>query len=78
VNAFFLIAVFVAINLIQTWLFFSLKHLIKGGMMIGLIEFFEFCLMLYLLLRKELSIFFALVFVEIIQWLAVAYFATKD
>jgi len=74
----FLIIIFFAINFIQTWLIFSSKNLTKGGITIGLIEFFEFSLMIYLLLKKELSIFFALVFVEIIQWFFVAYFATKD
>lgn len=75
--SFFLTLIFVTINAIQTWLIFTLRRLIKGGITIGLIEFFEFSLMTYLLLKKELTIFFCLVFIEIIQWLSIAYFATR-
>ena len=74
---FFLILIFVTINIVQTWLIFSYKLLIKGGMIIGLMEAVEFSLMIYLFLKGELMIFFALVFVEVIQWLSIAYFATR-
>ena len=74
---FLLILIFIIINIVQTWLIFSYKLLIKGGMIIGLMEAVEFSLMIYLFLERELMIFLALVFVEIVQWLSIAYFATK-
>jgi hypothetical protein len=74
---FLLILIFVTINIVQTWLILTYKLLIKGGMIIGLMEAVEFSLMIYLFLKGELMIFFTLVFVEIIQWLSIAYLATK-
>lgn len=74
---FLLILIFVTINIVQTWLIFSYKLLIKGGMIIGLMEAVEFSLMIYLFSKRELMIFFALVFIEMVQWLSIAYFATK-
>jgi len=75
---FLLVTIFVIINIVQTWLIFTYKPLIKGGMIIGLMEAVEFSLMIYLFLKGNLTIFFTLVFVEIIQWLSIAYFGTKD
>jgi hypothetical protein len=46
-------------------------------MIIGLMEAVEFSLMIYLFLERELMIFFTLMFVEIVQWLSIAHFATK-
>jgi len=72
-----LILIFVIINIVQSWLILSFKRLIKGAIIIGLMEVVEFSLMIHLFLKGELMIFFALVFVEIVQWLSIAYFATK-
>jgi len=72
-----LILIFVIINIVQSWLILSFKRLIKGAIIIGLMEVVEFSLMIYLFLKGELIIFFALMFVEIFQWLSIAYFATK-
>jgi len=76
-NLYFLIGIFVTINIIQTWLILSIKSLNKGGLVIGLIEVVEFSLMIYLFLERELMIFLILVITEIVQWLSVAYFTTK-
>jgi len=46
--------------------------------MVGLSEILEFLLMIYLLLKGQLVIFSILVIIEIIQWLTIAYFSTKD
>ena len=76
-NLYFLIGIFVTINIIQTWLILSIKSLNKGGLVIGLIEMVEFSLMIYLFLERELMIFLILVITEIVQWLSIAYFTTK-
>lgn len=74
----FLVLIFVIINIIQVWLIFTRKSLIKGGIIIGFLEAAEFILMVYLFLQKELLVFSVLAVTEIAQWLVVAYFATKD
>jgi len=75
---FFLTLAFVIINIVQTWLVFRLKSLIKGGIIIGFLEAIEFFLMVYLFLIKELLIFSILIVIEPVQWLTIAYLATKD
>ncbi len=75
---FFLVLIFVIINIVQIWLIFTRKSLIRGGIIIGFLEAIEFILMVYLFLQKELLIFSVLAITEIVQWLVVAYFATKD
>jgi hypothetical protein len=75
---FLLAAIFVIINIIQVWLILHFKSLIKGGIIVGLMEAFEFCIMIYLLLKKELAIFFLVVSIEILEWLSIAYFSTKN
>jgi hypothetical protein len=75
---FLLTTIFVIINIIQVWLILFFKSLIKGGMIVGLMEAFEFCIMIYLLLRKELAIFFLVVSIEVLEWLSIAYFSTKS
>jgi len=74
---FLLIAIFVIINIIQVWLLLFFKNLIAGGILVGLMEFIEFSLMIYLFLKKELTAFLLVVLVEILEWLSVAYFSTK-
>jgi hypothetical protein len=75
---FFLTTIFVIINIIQVWLILFFKSLIKGGMIVGLMEALEFCIMIYLLLKKELAIFFLVVSIEVLEWLSIAYFSTKS
>jgi hypothetical protein len=75
---FLLTTIFVIINIIQVWLILFFKSLIKGGMIVGTMEVLEFCIMIYLLLRKELTIFFLVVSIEILEWLSIAYFSTKN
>lgn len=72
------ILVFFGINVIQTWLIFSLKLLIKGGIIIGLIEVIELSLAVYFISQGWLVGFLVVVLTEIIQWSAIAYFSTKD
>jgi len=74
---FLLILFFVIINIIQTWLILSYKLLIKGGITIALIEAVEIPLMIYLILKDGLIIFFVVMVTEIIQWLSIAYLTLK-
>jgi hypothetical protein len=75
---FLLTTIFVIINIIQVWLTLFFKSLIKGGIIVGAMEALEFCIMIYLLLKKELAIFFLVVSIEVLEWLSIAYFSTKS
>jgi len=76
-SLFLLILVFVIINIIQTWLILSYKFLIKGGVIVGLIEAVEVPLIIYLVLEHGSIAFFVVVVTEIIQWLTIAYLTLK-
>ena len=75
---FFLILIFVTINIVQTWLIFTYKLLIKGGMIIGAMEAIEIPLIIYLIIKGGIIGFLVVVFVEIVQWSFIAYFSTKS
>ena len=75
---FLLILIFVIINIIQTWLIFTYHLLIKGGIIIGGMELIEVPLILFLIIEGGLIGFLVVVGVEVIQWLIIAYFATRD
>jgi len=74
---FFLILIFVTINVVQTWLIFTYKLLIKGGIIIGTMEAVELPLIIYLIIKGGIIVFLVVVFVEVIQWSVIAYFSTK-
>jgi len=73
----FLMLIFVIINIIQTWLIFTYK-LLRGGIVIGAMEGVEIPLMLYLIIKGGILGFSVVVFIEVVQWLIIAYFATKS
>lgn len=75
---FFLILIFVIINIVQTWLIFACKLLIKGGIIIGAMEAVEIPIILYLIFKGGIIGFLTVVVVEMVQWLLIAYFATKS
>ena len=75
---FFLILIFVIINIVQTWLVFAYKPLIKGGIIIGAMEAVEIPIILYLIFKGGIIGFLTVVVVEMVQWLVIAYFATKS
>jgi hypothetical protein len=75
---FLLILVFIIINIVQTWLIFSYKLLVKGGLIIGAMEAGEIPLIIYLILKGGIIGFLVVVFGEIVQWSVIAYFATKS
>lgn len=69
---FLLILIFVIINIVQTWLILSYKLLLKGGIMIGLIEGIELPVLILLILKGGMTGFLTVVIVEIIQWTTIA------
>jgi len=75
---FLLILIFVTINIVQTWLIFTYKLLIKGGIIIGGMEAIEIPLIIYLILKGGIIGFLVVLFVEIIQWSIIAYFSTRS
>jgi len=75
---FILILIFVTINIVQTWLIFTYKLLIKGGIIIGGLEAIEIPLIIYLILKGGIIGFLVVLFVEIIQWSIIAYFSTRS
>jgi len=75
---FFLILIFVTINVVQTWLIFTYKLLIKGGIIIGTMEAVELPLIIYLIIKGGIIVFLVVVFVEVIQWSVIAYFSTRS
>ncbi len=75
---FILIAVFITINIIQTWLIFTYKLLIKGAAIIGGMEAIEFPIVIYLIIKGGVAGFLTVVLVEIIQWSLIAYLSTKS
>ena len=75
---FLLISIFIIINIVQTWLIFTYKLLIKGGIIIGGLEAIEIPLIIYLILKGGIIGFLVVLFVEIIQWSIIAYFSTRS
>jgi len=75
---FFFILIFVTINIIQTWLIFAYKLLIRGGIIIGAMEAVEIPIILYLIIKGGIIGFLIVVVVETVQWLAIAYFSTRS
>jgi len=75
---FFFILIFITINIIQTWLIFTYKLLIKGGAIIGAMEAVEIPIILYLIIKGGIIGFLIVVVVETVQWLAIAYFSTRS
>ncbi|KPJ71673.1 hypothetical protein AMJ50_00865 [Parcubacteria bacterium DG_74_3] len=77
-HLFLLSIFFVIINIIQTRLIASYNLLVRGGIMVALMEIIEAPLIIYLLLRGGVDIFFLVVVTEITQWLIIAHLATKS
>ena len=75
---FLLILIFIIINVVQTWLIFVYKLLIKGGLIIGAMEAVEIPIILYLIIKGGIIGFLIVVVVETVQWLAIAYFSTRS
>jgi len=75
---FLLTLVFVTINVVQTWLILRYKLLIKGGIIVALLEAIEAPLIIYLILKGGVIVFFMVIITETFQWLFIGYSATKD
>jgi len=75
---FILISIFVIINVIQTWLILTYKLLLKGGIIIGLVEAIEFPVLILLILKGGMTGFLTVVIVEIVQWTTIAIFGLSS
>jgi len=77
-SLFVLISIFVIINVIQTYLILRYKLLVKGGILVGLIEGIEFPLLIVVILRGGLIGFLVIVSVESVQWVTIAIFGLSS
>lgn len=75
---FLLILIFIIINIVQTWLILTYKLLIKGGIMIGLIEGIELPVLILLILKGGMTGFLTVVIVEIVQWTTIAFLSLNS
>lgn len=73
----FLIVIFLLIEICQGWLMVCCKSLIRGGLIIAIIETVEFPLEVYLILGGGIAGFLTVVFLNIFFWLAIAYCVLK-
>jgi len=74
---FALIILFVIINIIQTWLILSYKRLIRGGVMIGVIEAIEFPILILVIIKAGLIGLLTVVIVEAVQWSTIAFLTLR-
>jgi hypothetical protein len=74
---FLLISIFVIINIVQTWLILAYKDLVKGGIIIGVIEGIEFPVLLWLILKGGMVGFLTIVIVEGVQWIFIVFMSLK-
>ncbi len=75
---FLLILIFIIINIVQTWLILTYKLLIKGGIIIGLIEGIELPVLILLILKGGITGFLTVVTVEIVQWTTIAFLSSNS
>jgi len=75
---FLLVLIFIIINIVQTWLILTYKLLVKGGIIIGLIEAIEFPVLIGLILKGGITGFLIVVIVEIIQWTTIAFLSSSS
>ncbi|PIZ55761.1 hypothetical protein COY23_04250 [bacterium (Candidatus Torokbacteria) CG_4_10_14_0_2_um_filter_35_8] len=75
---FLLVLVFITINIVQTWLILTYKLLVKGGIIIGLIEAIEFPVLILLVLKGGMAGFLVVVIVEFVQWTTIAFLSLSS
>lgn len=74
---FFLILIYIAKHVIEIWLIFTYKKLIKGGLILGAIAAIDIPLIIYLITKGGVTGFLVVVFVEITEWLIIPYLTLK-
>jgi len=74
---FFLILIYVAKHVIEIWLLFTYKKLIKGGVILGVMESIDIPLIIYLIIKGGVMAFLVVVFVEVTEWLIILYLTLK-
>jgi len=74
---FFLILIYIAKHVIEIWLIFTYKKLIKGGLILGVIASIDIPLIIYLITKGGVTGFLIVVFVETTEWLLIPYLTLK-
>jgi len=74
---FFLILIYVAKHIIEIWLLFTYKKLVKGGVILGAMASIDIPFILYLIIKGGAMGFLVVVFVEVTEWLIIPYLTLK-
>ena len=74
---FFLILIYVAKHIIEIWLLFTYKKLVKGGVILGAMASIDIPFILYLIIKGGVMGFWIVVFVEVTEWLIIPYLTLK-
>ena len=74
---FFLILIYVAKHIIEIWLLFTYKKLVKGGVILGAMASIDIPFILYLIIKGGVMGFCIVVFVEVTEWLIILYLTLK-
>jgi len=74
---FFLILIYVAKHIIEIWLLFTYKKLVKGGVILGAMASIDIPFILYLIIKGGVMGFCIVVFVEVTEWLIIPYLTLK-
>ena len=74
---FFLILIYVAKHIIEIWLLFTYKKLVKGGVILGAMASIDIPFILYLIIKGGVMAFLVVVFVEVTEWLIIPYLTLK-
>jgi len=74
---FFLILIYVAKHIIEIWLLFTYKKLVKGGVILGAMASIDIPFILYLIIKGGVMAFLVVVFVEVTEWLIILYLTLK-
>ena len=72
-----LLIIFVIKHIVEIWLIFTYKKLIKGGIILGAMEAIEIPIIVYLIINGGIVMFLIVVFTEIIEWLIIPYLTFK-
>lgn len=74
---FFLILIYVAKHIVEIWLLFTYKKLVKGGVVLGAMASIDIPFILYLIIKGGVMCFWIVVFVEVTEWLIISYLTLK-
>lgn len=72
-----LIQIFIVKHIIEIWLMFTYKNLIKGGIILGATEAVEIPFIIYLIIKGGIAGFLVVILVEIAEWLTIGFLTLK-